>query len=156
MQADLPQLPEHDKLAQAMITAPVAELLTGKDLLVCQRKDTIDRVLAAFQQKKKDCVLVYEDKHLVGIISNRDLLLKVAGKVSDLSKVTAEMVMTPRPDFLDADAPLAFAVNKMAIGGFRHLPVIADDGTPLSIISIRDVLAYLTRQSAAWLRPSER
>ena len=36
--------------------------------------------------------------------------------------------------------------QQMAMGGFRHVPVIQEDGTPLSIILIKDVLGYLARR----------
>jgi len=37
-------------------------------------------------------------------------------------------------------------VNKMAMGGYRHVPVLQEDGSPLSIIIIKDVLGYLSKR----------
>ena len=135
-----------DKSQQVMMTAPIAELLTGKDLLVADEADTIQKVVKIFQKEKKDCVVVFKKKKLVGILSQRDILHKVAGKYKDLSKVTVGAVMTRRPEWVRAEDPIAYVVNKMAMGGFRHVPVINNDGTPASIITIRDVLRYLDRR----------
>lgn len=123
----------------------VSELLTGIDLLVCSPKDSLDKILKIFQKEKKGCVLVYEKKKMVGALSNRDLLLRAAGPGDNhLTKLTVEDAMTRNPSYVRPEDPIAFAVNKMSVGGYRHLPVIRADGTPVSILLIRDILRYLS------------
>lgn len=145
-QRDIPLPKKNDMIQAVMLTAPISELLTGEDLLVASPSDTIQKILKIFQDQKKNCVLVYKNKKMVGILSNRDILWKVAAKYKDLSKVKVADVMTPNPEFVRPGDPIAFAVNKMAMGGFRHVPVLDDDGAPLSIILIKDVLEYLARR----------
>ncbi len=135
-----------DTIQKVIMSAPISDLVTGDDLLVAKPTDTLDKVVKIFQDQRKNCVLVYDKKKLVGILSNRDILWKVSGKHPDLSKVKVGEVMTKNPEFVRPDDPIAFAVNKMAMGGFRHVPVVHEDGTPLSIILIKDVLAYLARR----------
>lgn len=154
MQRDLPRPRKADQLQHVMLTAPVSDLLTGADLLVANTTDSIQKIVNTLKKKKKTCVLIYSKKQLVGIMSQRDLLLHVAGKHKDLSVIKAESIMTRNPEFVRAEDPIAFAVNKMALGGFRHLPVLAADGTPLSIISIKDVLAYLMKRHQVKARKS--
>jgi CBS domain-containing protein len=148
MQRDLPKPRKDDAFQSVMMTAPVSELLTGKDLLVASTTDSIQKVVGTFQKEKKDCVLIYKKKKLVGILSYRDLLRKVVGKYNDLSKVKVEQIMTPNPEYVKADHPIAYMVNKMAMGGYRHVPVLAEDGAPLSIVSIKDVLGYLSKRKS--------
>lgn len=138
----LPHKPA-DSYRDALMSAPVSELLTGKDLLVANTTDTVQKIVEVMQVQKRDCVLIYDQSKLVGIISQRDLLHKVAGKHEDLSKIKVENVMTRNPEFVKPSDPIAYMINKMALGGFRHVPVLADDGTPLSIVSIKDVLRFL-------------
>lgn len=145
MQRDLPTPRDDDRFQNAMMTAPVSEILSRKEVLVAEKTDTIEKLTSVLQKEHENYVLVYENKQLVGIISNRDLLRKVLGKFDDLSLVSAGMVMTPKPEFVYANDPLGYVVNKMAMGGFRHVPVLADDGTPLSVITINDVFQYLSR-----------
>jgi len=144
MQRDLPRPRKDDDIQRVMMTAPIANLLTGKDLLVASGSDSIQKIVKVLQHEKKNCVLVYKRKKLVGIISHRDILLKVAGKQKDFSKVKVEEVMTANPEYVKPNDPIGFVVNKMAMGGFRHVPVLANDGTPLSIIAIQDVMEYLS------------
>ncbi len=146
MQRDVPLPKKNDVFQQEMLTAPVSNLLTGKDLLVANTADSIQKIVKIFHQEKKNCILIYQKKKLVGILSNRDLLKKVAGKYKDLSKVKVEAIMTRNPEYLKPEDPIAFAINKMAMGGFRHIPVLQTDGTPISIITIKDVLSYLSRR----------
>ena len=146
MQTGLPKPKKDDKIQSAIMSDPVSVLLTGKDLLVSSPADTIQKVVRAFQKEDKNCVLVYDHKHLVGIISSRDLLWRVAGKYKDLSKVKVKDVMTPNPEWVKEEDPIAYVVNKMAMGVCRNVPVLAQDGTPYSIVLIRDVLSYLSRK----------
>ena len=146
MQTDLPRPKKEDKFQSAFMANPVSELLTGKDLLVCSPDDTIQKVVKIFQKEGKKCILVYENKKMVGILSNRDLLLRVAGKYKDLSKVKVRQIMTPNPEYVTAEAPIAYVVNKMAMGVCRNVPVLASDGTPYSLVIIKDVLGYLARR----------
>ncbi len=141
---DLPKPSKDDLYQNALMTAPVSALVTGKDLLVADTADSIAKVIEIFQKKSKNCVLVYQKKKLVGIISNRDLIRRVAGIHADLSKVKAQDVMTPNPESVKLQDPISFVVNKMAMGGFRHVPVLAQDGAPISIVNIHDVMHFLS------------
>ncbi len=133
-----------DAFQDALMKEPISELMTGLDLLVCSPEDTLDKIVKIFQKENKGCVLVYKNKKMVGILSNRDLLLRTTGTNVDLKKIKVEEVMTRDPGFLHPEDPIAFAINKMAMGGYRHVPIIRPDGTPVSILLIRDVLRYLS------------
>src|SRR5207244_12174706 len=80
----------------------------------------------------------------VGIFSERDLLMKVAGQFSSYDAITVRDVMTPKPDSVTAEDTLAFAVHKMDVGGYRHVPVV-DNGRPTGVLSARDLLRHIVR-----------
>jgi CBS domain-containing protein len=80
---------------------------------------------------------------LAGIFSERDLLTKVVGTAKPLDQLPVEAFMTPRPESVAAGDSLAFALHKMDVGGYRHLPVVAD-GKPVGILSVRDLIRHLT------------
>lgn len=146
MAVSLPGPRKGENIQSTLMTAPISDLLTGKDLLVADPDDTIQEVIHIFQKEKKDCILVFKNKNLVGILNQRDIVQRVLGIHKDLSKVTVGAVMTPNPEFVRGDDPIAYVVNKMAMGNFRHVPVLSADGRPLSIATVRDVLKRLDRR----------
>jgi CBS domain-containing protein len=90
-------------------------------------------------------IVVDKEGMILGIFSERDLLTKVAGLHDRFAELPVGQFMTPNPETLSANDSLAFALHKMDIGGYRHLP-IADDGRATGMLSVRDMLSYITRQ----------
>jgi len=102
----------------------------------------VDDAIRRMHDKGLDCVLVAEDGRLVGIFTDRDAVLKVAGTVPPDRTIGA--LMTPDPVVLRHDETLAIAINKMAVGGFRHIPMVKD-GRPAGVVTARDVFGHLAR-----------
>lgn len=93
-----------------------------------------------------DCVLVCEGERLVGIFTDRDAVLKAAGK--RLSAFDVRDLMTPDPVVLRHDDTLAVAIHKMAVGGFRHIPIVDGERT-IGVVAARDVFGHIARTFAA-------
>ena len=79
---------------------------------------------------------------LVGILTERDFLTKVAGEAG-FEKLPVRRFMTPNPETVSPTDVLAYALGKMDAGGYRHLPVVLA-GKPVGVISVRDILRHLT------------
>ena len=103
---------------------------------------TVLEAIHSMQDHHIGCLLVLEGPKVVGILTERDLLNKVAGKGADPKKLRVREIMTANPVVFNQDVSVAFALNQMAVGGFRHIPVVVQ-GLPIGIISIRNVLRYL-------------
>ena len=88
------------------------------------------------------CLLVVGDGDLRGILSERDLVLKASDERADLGRITVADLMTPDPVVLRAGDSVAVAIHKMALGGFRHIPLV-NDGQPTGIVSARDLFKYI-------------
>jgi CBS domain-containing protein len=71
-------------------------------------------------------------------------LTKVAGRVGPSEPRPVSEFMTRNPETVGPADTLAFALGKMDGGGYRHLPVL-QDGKPVGVISVRNVLTYFTR-----------
>jgi CBS domain-containing protein len=94
-------------------------------------------------------VLVLDsDRRLVGVFTERDLLCKVAGQITDLSTVPVSRLMTPNPTALSAREPIKHAVFLMAHNGFRHIPLVDEEGRPHGLATVRHVIDYIERLSA--------
>lgn len=101
---------------------------------------SIDEAIALMQADAVDCLLVTENGALVGIFTDRDAILKVAGQPTEGR--TVGDVMTHDPVILRSGDPVAVAINKMAVGGFRHVPIVKG-GEPVGVVSARDVFRHL-------------
>ena len=104
---------------------------------------TVGEALGLMVDKSVGCVLVVVDGRLAGIFSERDALMRLGPEGVDLHDQPLVRYMTPNPAVLHAEDRVAFAIHKMDLGGYRHLPVM-DGDTPVSVVSIRDILRYLT------------
>jgi CBS domain-containing protein len=87
---------------------------------------------------------VHPDGKLAGIFTERDVLFKLAGKGKDWKKETVSSFMTANVESLPFDASLAFALNMMTEGGYRHIPVVDKNGVAVAICSMKDVVRYIT------------
>ncbi len=81
---------------------------------------------------------------LLGIFSERDLLTKVAGIHQSFSDLPVQQFMTANPETVSAKDTLAFALHKMDVGGYRHMPVVFE-GKPAGVISVRDMVRHITQ-----------
>ena len=79
---------------------------------------------------------------LVGIFTERDFVNRVVAAGVDPSR-PVETVMSPAPRTVRRSASVQSAVELMASGGYRHLPVTGDSGEPLGVLSVKDVVRYL-------------
>ncbi len=105
--------------------------------------DPVGRAIRHMQHDAADCVLVMVGSELAGIMTLWDALHKVAGANQDLNALTCGEVMTADPVFLRDDDNIAVAINKMSVGGFRHIPLLEGE-TPVSVISINDVFKHIS------------
>jgi len=108
----------------------------------------IGEVLKSMIAGSIGCVMIVEEGQLKGIFSERDALNKLNAEVKQYVDRPISSVMTPDPITLEAKDRIAFALHKMHVGGYRHLPIMTD-GKLVGVISIRDILSYLSERVAA-------
>jgi CBS domain-containing protein len=110
------------------------------------RLDVGDRVSRAFEEMSReahDCVLVTRDGQLAGIFTSRDFVNRIAAVRADPAKILLGDVMTPMPRTLRPRDPVAFAINWMAVEGFRNVPIVDDAGQLRGVLTVWDVMRHL-------------
>lgn len=106
---------------------------------------TVSRAVETMQKKKVSAVMVVERtkaKRLVGIFTDRDLVTRAFG-VRNFSRAPVSKFMTPNPETLRPRDSVAYALNKMSAGQFRHVPLVDEAGRPAGMISVRDIVDFL-------------
>ena len=126
-------------LDQRMIREPIRSLGPPRPLSLSPGASIADAI-RTMREHRVGCLLVVEESRLVGIITERDLLLKL--EQGDLTRSVREL-MTPDPEVLTLDDPIVYALNKMSVGGFRHVPLVDAARRPVGIVSVKDIIDYI-------------
>ena len=111
----------------------------------CVREfESLDSVCKLLQSNKMGCVLIVDQANtLIGIFSERDYILKIYGSDPAVHSKPISEYMTTEPVSAGPVTTIAFALNLMSHGGFRHLPIVDDENKPVGMISVKDVVDYL-------------
>jgi CBS domain-containing protein len=134
---------EAARVGAAILSLPIRELPTLRAPVCVPPDSTVRNAVAMMNAHNAGCVLVEESGQLKGIFTERDVLTKIVGTALDLDAVAVEHVMTAEPESLSPDDRTSFALNKMTVGGFRHIPLVDDDGRPVGVVSMRNVVDYM-------------
>jgi len=112
------------------------------DPVCCLASDTADRVAQLMRQEDAGSLPVIENhqnKKLLGIITDRDIALKVVADRRDAGSTRAQEVMTRNPVTCRTDYDLQVALDSMASHQVRRIPVVDDKNQVVGIISQSDV-----------------
>jgi CBS domain-containing protein len=144
---DLTQLDRpaaQDRVERSLMEDPVSVLNSGNAVTLPATATVTEAMQTMLARNIGSLLIVAADGKLLGIFSERDLLTKVAGTVADYATQPVRQYMTPNPETIKQTDTLGFALHKMDVGGYRHLPVLKD-GQPLGMISVRDMLRHITQ-----------
>jgi len=106
----------------------------------------VREILRLLVDNRVGCVLIMQQGKLAGIFTERDVLLKIGERAQELGDRPVSEFMTSPVQTLPTSAKIAFAVHRMDLGGYRHLPLVDDQERPVGVVSVRDILDYLTGQ----------
>ncbi len=138
----LDQPTAHNRVERSLMEDSVRVLKPGPAVTLPPTA-TVEEAIQAMLAGNVGAVLIVEEGSLIGIFSERDLLLRVAG-TEEYRRQPVRNYMTPSPETVARTDSLAFALHKMDGGGYRHLPVIQDSQL-LGVVSVRDMLRHITR-----------
>lgn len=104
---------------------------------------TVEEAAATMSKAGVSSILVVEDGHLRGIMTDRDLRNRVLGVgLSPDSQV--QSVMTPEPVTLPSDALAFEALLEMVSRDIHHLPVVNESGRPVGLVTTTDLVRLET------------
>lgn len=132
---------DQQRIRGAILATPIRDLLVRAPIQV-EATASVAEAVEAMNEHHTGCVLVTRDGKLVGIFTERDVLTRVIYQ-TDSPMIPVVAVMTPNPETLFADEAVAFALNKMSVGGYRHIPIVDRSGRAVAVLSVRDVVDFL-------------
>lgn len=132
----------HGRVEENLSTESVASLNPRKPVTVPIDANLGSAIRVMIDRAVGAVLVVEETGQLAGILTERDFLTKIAGQPGYVALGVREF-MTRDPESVGPGDSLAFALGKMDAGGYRHLPVVAEN-RPIGVISVRDILRHIT------------
>lgn len=115
-----------------------------RDPVVVAPETPVSEVLKRMVAAKTGCALVMDGSQLVGIFTERDALLRLGLQRDQWEQQPVKQFMTSPVETLDLEDRLAFVIHRMAVGGYRHIPIL-NEGQVVGVVSVREVFRHLTR-----------
>jgi CBS domain-containing protein len=112
----------------------------GTNVATVDRKSSVFDAAKLMNQNRIGCVVVTDGGKVIGIFTERDILMRVVAAGQDPSKTQVEKVMTSPMAVCRRDTRLAECKSVMASKRIRHLPVV-EEGKLYGLISSGDILA---------------
>jgi len=136
-----------ERVFDASILKEPMSVLPQRSPLCFSREQFVSEAMHAMQKEHRGCVLVTDaggmESPLAGIFTERDVLYRIIDRGRNPATLPLQEVMTRNPDTLLSNATVAYVLNRMAVGGYRHVPVVDEQDRPVAIISVRDVVEFL-------------
>lgn len=112
--------------------------------LVLDHESSIVDVIELMRERKRGAIILTRfETEIKGIITERDLLFKVFGKVNIDSSLKANQFMSPNPHTLLSKHYLAHAINNMFHFKYRSSLVVNEDRYPIAMVSLLDIFKYV-------------
>jgi CBS domain-containing protein len=127
----------------------VAEVMTA-DPRTVTRQDSIVAAAKVMLEEDVGSVPVAEDGYLLGIVTDRDIALRVVAAGRDPQTVQVEEVATPDPHYASPEESLDDVYERMSIWRIRRLPVVEGDRL-VGMLAQADIVHELKDKKAGHL-----
>lgn len=133
-------IPQPGERFEARLVREHLDAVGAAPPIMASRAMLVSDAIRQMQEQNNGCLVVLDGERLVGVFTERDAVVKAAGRALD--GLTVGDVMTSDPVVLRPDDSVAVAIHKMAVGGFRHIPLMEND-RPVAVATARDLLRHL-------------
>lgn len=129
-------------LRESVLARPLS-VLPPSPAVIVEAPATVLEAAHLMAEKHAGCVLVVRSRRLQGIFTDRDVVARVVAAGVDPAKTAVRRVMTARPETLRPTDTIAYALNLMSLGGYRHIPLVDKAGAPVGVVSVKDIVGYV-------------
>ncbi len=114
------------------------------------RDASVGAALAAVQQHGQGYVLVVENGKPVGIMSEREVLMRIVARDVKYAE-NVDTYMSHAPETLTSKEPIATAIRMMNEGGERNIPIVDGSGRAVAVLRTIDIIRFLAEAFPAQL-----
>ncbi|OVA17476.1 Phox/Bem1p [Macleaya cordata] len=136
-----------ERMFRPTLSTVIAE---NSKVVTVSRTDSVLTATKKMLECRLSSAIVTVENNPCGILTSKDILIRIIGQNLAPDSTHVETVMTPDPEGAVVDTPIVVALQKMHDGKFLHLPVIDRDG---SVLAVLDVI-HLTHAAVATVENS--
>jgi len=111
--------------------------------------DTVESAARMMRERGVGCLIVTREGHPVGIVTDRDLVIRVLAEGRDGTSARLGDFVTYDPFTASVHDSIESVAERMRRHGVRRIPVVDDDGKAVGIVTADDLLTLLGREIAA-------
>jgi CBS domain-containing protein len=115
----------------------------GSDIYSLPSGASVYSAIEMMAEKRVGALLVVDEGHLVGVISERDYARKVILKGRSSKDTFIREIMTPSPITIACDTSVEEAMRIMTENRIRHLPVVNSEGHVAGVLSLGDLVNWI-------------
>ncbi|MGQ9896682.1 MAG: CBS domain-containing protein [Acidobacteriota bacterium] len=141
------ELEEPELLIQQTLAEDTIDHLFPYPAITVEVGTSIGATLRLMQERQFGCALIVRGSKLVGIVTERDMLYKVANRITNLDVVPVDTIMTPNPGVVRHGDTLAKTLHLMAMHKYRHVPIVDDEERPVGFLSSKGIFKYLCQHA---------
>jgi len=112
-----------------------------RDVDVASSDESVQQAAERMHERSVGTLVVVDAKQQpVGIVTDRDLVVRAVAEGYDPHFTTVGSVMTPEPETALEDTPIEHALERMERGGFRRMPVVDHADRLVGLVTLDDIL----------------
>ena len=135
-------------LSNANYSTMSAGSICSREVDTANYSETVLDAARRMRDRQVGALIVVDDMTPVGILTDRDLTVRVLAVGLDPQATRVSQVMTPSPTTIGEDDSIQAGVSYMRAGRFRRLPVVGHNGRLVGILAIDDVLELVAGELA--------
>jgi CBS-domain-containing membrane protein len=132
----------HDPLEKALFEQAVSAV-ESQPCTVVAPEMPVHQAVQRLVNLEVACLVVVDERRLVGVFTKRDVLDKVALRYDEVKDCPVGQMMTPKPAFVYDSDPVGAALCVMASGGYRHVPVLDSSDRVVGVVGPIRVTTFL-------------
>ena len=131
-----------ERISRAQLRTERIKTLGHREPVTVASGTTLGAAIAAMQTNDGEPILITDGARLAGVLTERDVLLKVIGHDQVLEQ-PVDGFMTRDPQSLTSDSTVGEALELMEAGRYRTVPLVDEDGTPTGLLRQQDIVEYV-------------
>lgn len=131
-----------ERISRAQLRTERIKTLGHRQPVMVSTGTSLAGAIATMQANDGEPILITDGGRLLGVLTERDVLLKILGREESLD-ASVDEVMTRDPHTLTADSTVGEALELMESGRYRTVPLVDESGAPTGLLRQQDIVEYV-------------